>query len=566
MPAFFFNVNIPETVNLTVRHYSLLHRRTVAPAHGGGLPMPNSLGVVETETGTLPKYNTARMMKDAKDLTSKTLARGKALAEAPMKTADVMNKILRGSDLESNDGNGEIVIDIDECPDEDRLQAEVDDEESPLTNVEFQTWPVATHLHMMLEANGIVNAVWHKIDSHEDESEKYDQLQMGVSLETEDAGKLEAKPQMWNVQFIHKDGDTLLRLLGEQGIGNAFGKLWVQPVHIFKDAAERKAKARKEKKEMMESESEGSKKAQSRMSERMKTFRESVKSKLIIEELAENISGSAELTFDYVALCSCAALIAGLGLIFDSVVTVIAAMLVSPIMGPIMSFVFGRLTKRYEMVSQGLLSEGVGISVCYLTGIFLGFLHVFGREVVTGTEYTLPNEVLNRGNWEAVVQGALIAIPSGAAVAVSLLQNNQASLVGVAISASLLPPLVNSGILLTIGACYTSVFQEEFSRGEYFEMAGWSALIAFANILVIIIIADLTLRLKSVGALPGDSDFYKTTLKFADRSIRVNSKADSHDWQGEEVNMDELRALAEGFSGNTPGDDVGVSRRTRWMK
>ena len=40
--------------------------------------------------------------------------------------------------------------------------------------------------------------------------------------------------------------------------------------------------------------------------------------------------------------------------------------------------------------------------------------------------------------------GVLIAIPSGAGVAIGILGGNAGSLVGVAISASLLPPAVNA--------------------------------------------------------------------------------------------------------------------------
>lgn len=48
--------------------------------------------------------------------------------------------------------------------------------------------------------------------------------------------------------------------------------------------------------------------------------------------------------------------------------------------------------------------------------------------------------------------GVLIALPSGAGVALSVLGGNHGSLVGVAISASLLPPAVNSVSYSTINA------------------------------------------------------------------------------------------------------------------
>ena len=48
--------------------------------------------------------------------------------------------------------------------------------------------------------------------------------------------------------------------------------------------------------------------------------------------------------------------------------------------------------------------------------------------------------MLSRGHHRSLLDGVLIAVPSGAGVALSVLGGNAASLVGVAISASLLPP------------------------------------------------------------------------------------------------------------------------------
>ena len=48
--------------------------------------------------------------------------------------------------------------------------------------------------------------------------------------------------------------------------------------------------------------------------------------------------------------------------------------------------------------------------------------------------------MIDRGRVRSLYVGVLIAIPSGAGVALSVLGGNAGSLVGVAISASLLPP------------------------------------------------------------------------------------------------------------------------------
>lgn len=59
--------------------------------------------------------------------------------------------------------------------------------------------------------------------------------------------------------------------------------------------------------------------------------------------------------------------------------------------------------------------------------------------------------VVYRGTGEGILVGLGIAIPSGIGVALSVLGNNTGSLVGVAISASLLPPAVNFGMLWGFG-------------------------------------------------------------------------------------------------------------------
>jgi hypothetical protein len=81
------------------------------------------------------------------------------------------------------------------------------------------------------------------------------------------------------------------------------------------------------------------------------------------------------------------------------------------------------------------------------TGLVFGLL-VFNFTDEWNPKQTWPTVEMNvRGQFRTVLVGALIALPSGAAVAISLLSGNQSSLVGVAISASLLPPCVNTGLL-----------------------------------------------------------------------------------------------------------------------
>ena len=67
-----------------------------------------------------------------------------------------------------------------------------------------------------------------------------------------------------------------------------------------------------------------------------------------------------------------------------------------------------------------------------------------------------------RGTDAGIYIGIVIAVVSGIGVALSILSNNANSLVGVAISASLLPPAVNCGMLWGIAALGPSLVDAQY--------------------------------------------------------------------------------------------------------
>ena len=103
-----------------------------------------------------------------------------------------------------------------------------------------------------------------------------------------------------------------------------------------------------------------------------------------MEQVAEATLAQAMMTFDYLALVFCASLLAGIGLITDNVVVVVASMLVSPLMGPIMAFTFGSIILDWPMVKQGLYSEVIGLSCCLFTGFLLGLVGGYWGIILTG--------------------------------------------------------------------------------------------------------------------------------------------------------------------------------------
>ena len=82
---------------------------------------------------------------------------------------------------------------------------------------------------------------------------------------------------------------------------------------------------------------------------------------------------------------------------------------------------------------------------------------------ITSQIITVPwptDEMADRGTLVGFYTGIAIAIPSGFGVALSILGNNTSSLVGVAISASLLPPAVNAGIFLAMAILSPAQYED----------------------------------------------------------------------------------------------------------
>ena len=76
-------------------------------------------------------------------------------------------------------------------------------------------------------------------------------------------------------------------------------------------------------------------------------------SRLRIELVKEQIQEQAQLSFDFLALVCIASVLAGIGLITDSTVVIVASMLVSPIMGPVMGCTFGSRGERVILSQKG---------------------------------------------------------------------------------------------------------------------------------------------------------------------------------------------------------------------
>eukprot|EP00943_MAST-04B_sp_MAST-4B-sp1_P006410 g6410.t1 len=251
-------------------------------------------------------------------------------------------------------------------------------------------------------------------------------------------------------------------------------------------------------------------------------FVDSINSRVIVEEVIENVRSAAVFSFDYLLLVIVASMIAGVGLAINSTVAIVASMLVSPIMGPILAITFGMTTKKTDLIMIGIRSELISLFLCLLIGfiIALVFTAIGGPRAY---EWPTP-EMAGRGKPMAILESVFIALPSGIGVALSVLGNNTSSLVGVAISASLLPPAVNTGMLLGYAML------EAFDPLKDSQDLGWYALYSFlltvVNIAIIILMALLFFWIKEVVSIPGDSLLWSEDIQVYKNTANVYKKGD----------------------------------------
>jgi len=139
---------------------------------------------------------------------------------------------------------------------------------------------------------------------------------------------------------------------------------------------------------------------------------------------------------------------------------------------------------------MGAVTEIVSLLVCILVGIITAAC-MLPFEV--SDEWPSQN-MTDRGTKTNFLCGIPIAFFSGLGVAVGLLDSQTNSLVGVAISASLLPPAVNAGMFWVVEAHDHYVAED----GKYGVQGTISLGLTVMNIVVIIIASMFMFRLKEV--------------------------------------------------------------------
>ena len=252
-----------------------------------------------------------------------------------------------------------------------------------------------------------------------------------------------------------------------------------------------------------------------RMLEEARAEWKNAATRLRIEQVREQIAEQAALSFDYISLLCIASILAAIGLITDNTVIIVASMLVSPIMGPVLGLTFGTRIQDVPLVITSFLNETLSLLGC----VFIGMLVGLGAGFTDLAQEDWPTyEMESRGEIIGLAIGIAIAVPSGMGVCLSILGGNTSSLVGVAISASLLPPAVNAGvcfmhaILIAAGAVSCDSGKD---ANDFFVIGGNSFALTVLNIVCIWLAGIIMFEFKEVRATDSKGAFWDRDIKLA---------------------------------------------------
>jgi uncharacterized hydrophobic protein (TIGR00271 family) len=203
---------------------------------------------------------------------------------------------------------------------------------------------------------------------------------------------------------------------------------------------------------------------------------------VVWEEVEARTSENTELGFSFLAFMVIAMLIAAIGVMTDSPILIIGAMVVGPEFGPLAGLCVAIVEKRRDLAKRSLLALAVGFPVgivlTYLVTL-LERLFTLAPHAISETSRPLTQFISNPDAFSFIV-----AFLAGVAGILSLTSAKSGALIGVLISVTTIPSAAN----IAVAAAYKD-------WGE----VGGAALQLSVNLVMIVLAGILTLFLQRRG-------------------------------------------------------------------
>jgi len=169
--------------------------------------------------------------------------------------------------------------------------------------------------------------------------------------------------------------------------------------------------------------------------------------RLSTAELYQDVLGMSRTTKAYVALVLLSTVVAAIGMLHNSIIVIIGAMVIAPLIGPNVGLALATTLADGRLAKESLGASVVGIGAALAASLALGF-------ALPSDPAAPVNEIPQIADRTTVALSDLgLALAAGAAAVLSLTIGVSTALVGVMVAVALLPPIVAVGVLW--GAGYT---------------------------------------------------------------------------------------------------------------
>ncbi|MGH3631751.1 MAG: DUF389 domain-containing protein [Sciscionella sp.] len=157
---------------------------------------------------------------------------------------------------------------------------------------------------------------------------------------------------------------------------------------------------------------------------------------VIWEELLARTGEEAQLSGTFLTFLTIACLLASIGVVENSAITIVGAMVVGPEFGPLAALALGLVGRRWDLVRRAGLALSVGFLIAMVvTAVFAGL----GRAVGAIDAGALHHDNAVAFIYQIGVNSLLVALLAGAAGMLSITSGRAATLVGVFISVTTVP-------------------------------------------------------------------------------------------------------------------------------
>jgi uncharacterized hydrophobic protein (TIGR00271 family) len=165
---------------------------------------------------------------------------------------------------------------------------------------------------------------------------------------------------------------------------------------------------------------------------------------VVWEEVESRTSESTELSSNFLLFMSLACLIASVGILLDSPILIVGAMIVGPEFGPIAGLCVAVVERRREVARRSFVALAIGFPVG-ITAAFLFALAIRGVDL-TPEGFAAAADPLTDFISHPDAFSFIVATFAGAAGVLSLTSAKSGALIGVLVSVTTIPAAANIGV------------------------------------------------------------------------------------------------------------------------